>query len=304
MILSMMLPEKVTEDLAGFGLSEKEVNVYLYLSQKGASSAGGIAKGLRANRTETYKVLKGLENKGIIDATIDYPIRFSAVPMEKALKILVNIQKEKVRDIEARRAALLEVLKQEKIEAPLVEEEKTQVIKGIDQIYAGVTARLEEGAQTLQMVIPEEDLIKEYLTGMFDVLKKFSKKMDARLATNLKDSSHEALRELQRLNIDYSTVDVEELPYFMTIDNEVLVITKPSDKDVSRKDVTAFWTNNRSIVNTFKAFFQDVWAKKEGISVEEAPPQMDFEKKKKEEIDKAIEMYLSLKSLKEKQALQ
>ena len=300
MTQNMILPEKVTEELVGFGLSEKEVNVYLYLTRKGASSAGEIAKGLRANRTETYKVLKALENKGVIEATIDYPIRFSAVSFEKALKILVNIQKEKVRDIEARRAALLDILKQEKIEAPSVDEEKTQIIKGIDQIYAGVTARLEEGAQTLQMVIPEEDLIKEHLTGMLDLLKKYSKKLDARLATNMKDSNHEALKELRKLNIDYSAVEIEEIPYFIAIDNEVLILTKPSGRDVPRKDVTAFWTNNRSIVNTFKAFFEDMWTKKEEPGVEEAQPQMDFEQKKKEEVDKAIKMYLSLKSLKEK----
>jgi sugar-specific transcriptional regulator TrmB len=295
----MMLPKKVTEELAGFDLAEKEINVYLYLTQKGASSAGEIAKGLRANRTETYKVLKALENKGIIEATIDYPIRFSAVSIEKALKILVNIQKERVKDIEARRAALLDVLKQEKIEAPVVEEEKTQIIKGIDQIYASLAARLEEGAQTLRMVIPEEDLIKEYLTGMLDLLKNFSKKLDSRLATNLKDSNHKAMKELQKLNIDYYTVDMEELPYFMTIDNEVLILTKPPG-GVPRKDVTAFWTNNRSIVNTFKAFFEDMWTKKEGPVAEEAPEQMDFEKKRKEEVEKAMKMYTSLKSLKEK----
>ena len=66
--------------------------------------------------------------------------------------------------------------------------------------------------------------------------------------------------------------------------------------------MTAFWTNNHSIVNTFKAFFEDMWIKKEEALGEEEAPQMDFEKKKKEEVDKAIKMYMSLKSLKEKRA--
>jgi HTH-type transcriptional regulator, sugar sensing transcriptional regulator len=295
-----MQPEEAAKELMGFDLSEKEVKVYMYLSQKGSSKAGDIAKALTENRTDTYKTLRNLENKGVLEASINYPTEFSAIPLDKALSILINAQKERVKEIERRKADLLNFFKQEKIEISVEKEEKIQIIKGIDQIYAGVTTSLEEGALSLQMVIPQHDLIREYTAGMLDLLNKFSKKVDTHLITNLKDANHEVIKELDRLDIDWASVDSGDIPYYMMIDDELVIMTKPRGKDKGRKDFTAFWTNNYSIVKTFKIFFQDLWRKGKEVVAEENRPELDYANDEKEEVAKALRVYNALRSLKDK----
>jgi len=58
---------KLEEGLKNIGLKGSEIKVYLYLLENGVSTPPQIAKGTRIARTNTYHILRGLSEKGLIE---------------------------------------------------------------------------------------------------------------------------------------------------------------------------------------------------------------------------------------------
>ena len=58
----------IEETLSRFGLNKNEVRVYLHLARAGEMKAGEIAESISLHRTETYRILRDLEKKGIVFA--------------------------------------------------------------------------------------------------------------------------------------------------------------------------------------------------------------------------------------------
>ena len=56
----------VEETLSRFGLLKNEIRVYLHLARIGQMKAGELSEAISLHRTETYRILRDLEKKGII----------------------------------------------------------------------------------------------------------------------------------------------------------------------------------------------------------------------------------------------
>ncbi len=82
--------EKVQVELLQYGLTSNQSKVFIYLGKYGAKTAPEVCKALKLPRTETYHLLSALQNKGIVSATFQHPIQFTALPLNKAIWILVN----------------------------------------------------------------------------------------------------------------------------------------------------------------------------------------------------------------------
>ena len=86
----------IEDTLARFGLLKNEIRVYMYLARAGEKKAGEIAEAISLHRTETYRILRDLEKKGIVFSIFEKPLKFTAVPLDKAIDLLVDAQKIKL----------------------------------------------------------------------------------------------------------------------------------------------------------------------------------------------------------------
>jgi len=68
--------------LSSFGLTEGEVEMYLFLAKHGVLKCGEIAKGMKRHTAQIYRVLKVLQSKGLVESTLEVPTRFAAVSLE------------------------------------------------------------------------------------------------------------------------------------------------------------------------------------------------------------------------------
>ena len=58
----------VEDTLSRFGLLKNEIRVYVYLARAGERKAAEVAEAILLHRTETYRILRDLEKKGIVFA--------------------------------------------------------------------------------------------------------------------------------------------------------------------------------------------------------------------------------------------
>jgi sugar-specific transcriptional regulator TrmB len=83
-----------------FGFSSNQSKVYLCLSKMGPKTASQLSKTLDIPRTETYHLLKTLQEKGGIFRIYEKPMKFGAVSIEDFLENWIISEKNKIKKLE------------------------------------------------------------------------------------------------------------------------------------------------------------------------------------------------------------
>jgi len=121
----------INQALQNYGLSEKEIKVYVNLLALGQSTANTIAKKANLNRVTCYDVLKYLQEKGLVSYAIKSKVKYyESAPPKKFIGDLKEKQ-EMIKQV----LPNLEALKQSAIQKPT-----TEIYQGI----AGLKTILEE----------------------------------------------------------------------------------------------------------------------------------------------------------------
>ena len=99
--------ERILKALMNLGLSQRETEIYIYLATKGPQEAGNIAENLRLNRQQLGFSLESLQNRKIVILTLEYSAKFSALPFEKTMALLMKAKIEEAQNIEQNKEEIL-----------------------------------------------------------------------------------------------------------------------------------------------------------------------------------------------------
>jgi sugar-specific transcriptional regulator TrmB len=102
-----MSREWVLKALVDLGLSQVEAEVYFFLAQACPAKGKDIASTLKLHKHQLYRILKSLQCKGCIKATLERPAQFFAVPLEKVLDQSMKEKNEQAKALQASREELL-----------------------------------------------------------------------------------------------------------------------------------------------------------------------------------------------------
>jgi sugar-specific transcriptional regulator TrmB len=252
----------IEETLSKFGLLKNEIRVYLYLARAGEKKAGEIAEAIALHRTETYRILRDLEKKGIVFSIFEKPLKFTAVDLDKAIDLLVDAQKIKIKLLEQEKPSLVELwqsMPQAKQEA--AKKELFQMLEGDQQVLMKANELLERSTECFQIYASADYLSDLYYNDFSDKLKTQAKKVQVSVATDTSLKSAYFLGEMAWLSGQHRISDEQNLPCFMIADNkEVLIAFHEKDADdtdeVKKKYRTAaIWTNYKALVNTLQTLF-------------------------------------------------
>jgi sugar-specific transcriptional regulator TrmB len=252
----------VEETLSRFGLLKNEIRVYLYLARTGQMKAGDLSEAISLHRTETYRILRDLEKKGMVFSIFEKPLKFTAVTLDKAIDLLVNAQKIKIRLLEQEKPSLVELwqsMPQPKVE--IAKKELFQMLEGEQQVLMKASELLEKTEQKFQIFASADYLSEFYYNDFSDKLKNKADKVEVTLMTDDSLKSAYFIGQMKWLNESNKITDERNLPCFMISDNKEVMITfhekDSDDKDGSKKKyrTAAIWTNYTALVNTLKVLF-------------------------------------------------
>ena len=65
--MSALSRDTIVDVLKNFGLTEKEVEAYILVAKRGALKGGEIAKQMRRNKGQVYRILASLQKKGLVE---------------------------------------------------------------------------------------------------------------------------------------------------------------------------------------------------------------------------------------------
>jgi sugar-specific transcriptional regulator TrmB len=252
----------IEDTFARLGLLKNEVRVYLYLARSGEKKAAEIAEAISLHRTETYRVLRGLEKKGIVFSVFEKPIKFTAVPLERAIDMLIEAQKMKIKLLEKEKVGLVKIwssMPQPKVKNN--DKEIFQILEGGQQMILKANELLKKAENEVQIFAPGDSLAQLYHSDFTDNLKQFSNKLKITLLTDNSLKSKFLIEQMPWATHKYRIVDAKNVPCFIISDTKELLITvQKSDEGKdnegkSRSKAVVLWTNYAAFVEALQMLF-------------------------------------------------
>jgi sugar-specific transcriptional regulator TrmB len=264
----LLSQENLKNALQHFGATEKESEVYIFLAKYGTLRTGQVAKQMKKNRGLVYHILSSLKQKGLVEATLESPTRFTAVPLERVIEAYVKAKQIEIALVEKTKEDLLEDWKrisQTEVDLPL---EKFAVIEGSKKIYRKIAEMVENTQNSFLTASNVAGLARGEQFGVFDAAYNHSlkSKVKFRFLTELNRDNLSAFKFFKAefnvgLNIKARNPDLG-LPLFpkMAIrDNKEILLFISPRKDLPAKKEVCVYTNCGSIVQAFIGVFEDLW---------------------------------------------
>jgi sugar-specific transcriptional regulator TrmB len=253
----------IEETLTRYGLVKNEIRVFLYLARAGQKKAGEIAEAISLHRTETYRLLRDLEKKGIIFSIFEKPLKFTAVPLEKAIDLLVDAQKMKIKQLEKEKATLVDLwLSMPHVKIEQAKKELFQMLEGEQQVVIKAEELLDRAEKEFQIFAPDDYLGQLYYSDFTDKLTEMSERINITLLTETSHRSHFFVNEMHWPKEKHAYVEAQNLPCFMIVDNKELLIVFHEDGitsengDKMKIKTSAIWTNYNAFIWTLRMLFQ------------------------------------------------
>jgi sugar-specific transcriptional regulator TrmB len=252
--------KNIDQALSKFKLSKNETRVYLYLARFGAHKAQSIAESLGVHRTEAYKILKRLESQGLITKIMERPMKFVAVPFEQVLENLIEERRQRIRQMEQRKAELLHIWKSLPEPANVNKVKETfQVLEGKRHISVRINELLSACTEKFDLILSDQNIIWLYNTSFFDELEEMAERdeVEIRLLTNYSPTSNYVLERLNMEKGDFAYLKGYAMPGFLICDEKEMILLMDDQTGLN-----GMWTNYQTIIQSYIILFNLLWKEK------------------------------------------
>lgn len=256
------------------GLSKNEIRVYVYLARFREQKASEISGALSLHRTETYRILRDLEKRGLVSSVFEKPLKFIATSFERAIDALIEAKKLRIQRLERKKKELINIwLSLPRPEVKQNRKEVFQILEGEEQIDFKANEIIQNAQGEINVFASEEDLARLYHSGFIDKLEKLSKKnSDVKLLTCNSPKSHFFIEKIRLTNMRYALSDVKDVPTFILVDQEQLLLTIRKNPEnysgkAKRAKIAALWTNYGAFIKALGKLFSELWKVEEPLKI-------------------------------------
>ena len=99
--------ERARNLLMDLGLSEIDIQIYVFLASNGPHKVKEITKQVRVGKAQIYRSLNKMLKKKVLSKTKDNPGVFSSVPFEQVVILLAESKEEEAQSLQDSREQLL-----------------------------------------------------------------------------------------------------------------------------------------------------------------------------------------------------
>lgn len=251
--------DRIHDELLKFGLTQNQAKVYMYLGKYGSKTSPEVCKALKLPRTETYSVLKALLNRGIIISEFKHPTKYSALPLSKALLSMVNTAQENVNKLakkEIELAKLWNKIPSFAQDSPELKSERFQMLEGSTRIHNKMKEMIKSAQNECKILCTEKDLFRFYYSNFIELLGNLH--TDLKLIVTPTQKIPRFVRVIDETKIRLlPNNNVDNQCFIVKDSDEVLVFLR--NADLSSRNVFAFWTDTKSLVNSMRILFNYSW---------------------------------------------
>ena len=267
------MSEEVTKQLLDFGLSDKEANIYLALLRSGKARAGEIARKLQLNRMIVYRVLTKLQERELVKATMEKPMKFIPIPLEKALDLLIRETETKLSLMKDRHDAVLDEWKSVLTEPPVSDVMSFRIVQGRKQIYELLTKMFKSADNYVRLVTTKKDLVRFQYVDLDDALKRAAKRgVKVQIVVQYEDDKLDILTHYAGF-ASIKVVPISKATRLFIADDKEMIITFTTDDSMAlnSKQETCLKIESREgkSLNTVVDIFANFWESADELDLPE-----------------------------------
>jgi len=252
--------DEIKDYFATFGLTPNQVKVFFYLGKIGQRTASDIAKAVSIPRSETYHLLTALQNKGMVSSTFEHPIKFSALPIQEAIHVLVTTETERLKKLKESGPRLEELwgkIPGIKNDSNVEYEEKFQVLQGGNQVNGKIFDMILSAKKECRILGSEKDMMKFYHANFFEALEEQG--INYKILSPVSKKSQSIFDGLDKTKIKELCSTVKDNLCFLIKDNdEVLFFIRNGTGN--NKEMRAICTNSETIIYSKSLLFDNYWS--------------------------------------------
>ncbi|MBI2185026.1 MAG: hypothetical protein HYU39_08730 [Thaumarchaeota archaeon] len=262
-----MAYEEFERRLTEYGLQSNETKAYITLALRGPKKASDLAKACELSRMDTYRILRRLESKGLVETVLHKPMRFAAVPPEKAFDILIGTAKERISILEQEKKRLFELWNSIPREPLDFEDERFRILWGRVEFFSTVKRICSSSIRQICILTTRNGLSRLYHGGLDDLLQTLNG-IDVKI---LAEVDHGNLEAVERFASITSLRHVKPTSaQFVIVDDSGIVVNMALDDStiLSSENDTSLWTNSRGYIGLMQRLFDKLWV--ESVDAEKA----------------------------------
>jgi sugar-specific transcriptional regulator TrmB len=249
--------------LQEYGLTRNEARVLIFLAKTGPSKASEVALALGINRTETYRTIRNLQRRGLVEVTLQRPVRFQSVPFGRCLQALTDETKTRLRILERRGETLAQQFQNVTIEPVSREVERFQVVEGRISIEQRLQRMFAQAKRIVLAVVSPSEIIRAHTSGLSEILARARKRgLRARIITSITQSNLDVVDKLRDVvEIRHLDLNVKPIPRVSIIDDSeaLLEITNAYESLGGLREEGALWICSNAFVRNLQAYFEEMW---------------------------------------------
>lgn len=249
--------------LAMLGLSGLQASTYVCLLRRGPSSANEIAKRIHVNRTDVYRVIKVLANRGLVNTIMQNPNRYEASKPNMAVKVLISELEDRVKQAREQVPDVVMLLDSIKPVQQLVEVRKERSTnfrlltgKVVITAWQGL---LKKASSEVMRVWSSEGIRTNYSHGFIDDFRECVNRGVrirgiAEINKNNIFESEEFASVIELRHLDF----LSDVVRYEIVDRSEIIISAMEVKDTEKR-LEGLQTNNKVLVAGFVNEFESAW---------------------------------------------
>jgi sugar-specific transcriptional regulator TrmB len=250
--------------LADFGLSALQVRVYVALVRLGPCRASMISAKTRLVRPETYRVLRELCAKGLVQRNLESPSRYTATTPATALRILMEQYERKVKMLKQKAPALVNLISSSSAETT-DSAEALSLVTGHESVRLLENEMINKAKEDFAVIVSKFHLIQLFDSGVGRALISAKRRgIRVRVIAEIRDSNMHFANRLARY-VDVRTT--HDLLFCMDVADKNKVIFGPAFPDTEEEarsvdgldyDIQVSTRNSR-FVRAMYTIFERLW---------------------------------------------
>lgn len=276
----MATDDEFTTRLIGFGLTEKEAQLYLHLLKYGPKTPSPLAKSMKTYREDVHRTLTSLIDKGMVLPSLDSPTIYTAVDLDIALESALQKQQSELREMEVRKRELQELSQQQRFQ-PFEQVSSFKIIKSIKDLLAVAIPLIESMQDEWLIAAPAIATVVASLFGVNDAASEFIKRGGkVRCIVDISYQAIEPVREMIAIGEEVRHVDQQGI-MFVVFDKKISMTAINADvKRISLNEpISMLWTDDPKyaeyLASTWEMLLKQSVPAEERIKelLEQGPPQ-------------------------------
>lgn len=255
--------KKIHAGLTEFGFDQEEAEIMVFLAAMGPLPARAISRRFEFNRMKTYRTLKSMEEKGMVQRVMGRPAKYLALPLKEMLQDRINDTREKLAEMTKKESIILEEM--EKIageDLKISEEPRFRFYQGRQQVYELISQMCSNAEKELSIITTSNDLLRLSLWGLEDKLMELGREgKKIQLLTEIDEPN---IREIEAImgNIEVRHLSTEAPVRFIVTDREEVLTSVVMDDSMSMttQEDTGLWASSPSFASAMKTFYDSMWS--------------------------------------------